>query len=60
MALRVMSMAELRLEVLLEAARSGESVAAVCRRFGISRQTFYVYRRRFEAEGVEGLEPRSR
>ncbi|HLI75130.1 MAG TPA: IS481 family transposase [Acidimicrobiales bacterium] len=53
-------MAEMRLEVLLEAARSGEAVAAVCKRYGISRQTFYVYRRRFEAEGIDGLEPRSR
>src|SRR5205823_1875082 len=60
MALRVMSMAEIRLEVLLEAARSGETVAEVCRRHGISRETYYVYLRRYQAEGVEGLEPRSR
>ena len=60
MALRVMSMAEIRLEVLLEAARSGETVAEVCRRHRISRETYYVYLRRYQAEGVEGLEPRSR
>lgn len=60
MALRVMAMAEMRLEVLLEAARSGETVTAVCKRHGISRETFYVYLRRFRAEGTEGLEPRSR
>jgi transposase len=60
MALRVMAMAEMRLEVLLEVARSGESVAAVCRRHGISRETYCVYRRRFQAEGIEGLESRSR
>src|ERR1700694_1974416 len=60
MALRVMAMAEMRLEVLLEATRSGETVTAVCRRHGISRETFYVYLRRFQAEGIEGLEPRSR
>jgi transposase-like protein len=59
MALRVMAMVEMRLEVLLEAARSGETVTAVCKRHGISRETFYVYLRRFQAEGVEGLEPRS-
>ena len=53
-------MAELRLEVLLEAARSGETVSAICKRHGISRQTYYVYLRRFRAEGIEGLEPRSR
>jgi transposase InsO family protein len=58
MALKVMTVAEMRLELLLEAARSGESVAAVCRRHGISRETFYVYKRRFLAEGPDGLEPR--
>ena len=36
------------------------NVAAFCREQGISRQTFYVYRRRFLAEGVQGLLPRSR
>jgi transposase InsO family protein len=55
-----MSVTDVRLEVLLEAARSGETVTAICKRFGISRETYYVYLRRFRAEGVEGLEPRSR
>jgi transposase-like protein len=59
MALRVMSVTDLRLEVLREASQSGETVTAVCRRFGISRETYYVYLRRFRAEGIEGLEPRS-
>lgn len=36
------------------------SVAEFCRREGIKRQTFYVYRRRYRAEGLEGLVPRSR
>jgi transposase InsO family protein len=53
-------MAEMRLEVLLEAARSGETVTEVCRRHGISRKTYYAYLKRFRSEGVEGLEPRSR
>jgi len=39
MALRVMAMAEMRLEVLLEADRSGETLAAVSRPHGISRET---------------------
>jgi transposase InsO family protein len=60
MALRVMSMAEIRLEVLLEAARTGETVTEVCRRHGICRKTYYRYLQRYQAEGVEGLEPRSR
>jgi transposase-like protein len=41
MALTVVTMAELRLEVLFQPERSGESVTEVCRRHGISRQTYY-------------------
>jgi transposase InsO family protein len=60
MSLRVVTMSELRLEVLLEPERTGQSVAEVCRRRGISREAFYEYRRRYENEGAAGLEPRSR
>ena len=35
-------------------------VTALCRELGISRQTLYKYRRRFEAEGPAGLVERSR
>lgn len=35
-------------------------VADFCRRSGISRKTFYKWRARFAAQGVAGLEPRSR
>ncbi|WP_165759314.1 IS481 family transposase [Mycobacterium decipiens] len=35
-------------------------VTALCRELGISRQTLYEYRRRFEAEGPTGLVERSR
>jgi transposase InsO family protein len=35
-------------------------VTAICLELGISRQTYYEYRRRFQAEGVDGLMPRSR
>ena len=60
MALKVVTMAELRLEVLQEPERTGATVAEVCRRHGISRETFYQYRRRFLQEGLPGLEDRSR
>jgi transposase InsO family protein len=36
------------------------NVAAFCREYGVSRQTFYMWRRRYLADGLEGLEPRSR
>lgn len=60
MALRVVSMEELKLAVLLEPERTGESVVEVCRRRGISRASYYRYRKRYLAEGVDGLEQRSR
>jgi transposase InsO family protein len=53
-------MKELKLEVLLEPERTGDSVVEVCRRRGISRASFYRYRRRYLEEGSAGLEPRSR
>lgn len=36
------------------------SVTEVCRRFGISRDSYYRYRRRLRDEGLVGLVPRSR
>lgn len=59
MALRVVTMAEMRLEVLLQTERTGETVAEICRREGISRNTYYRYRRRYLAEGLDGLADRS-
>lgn len=35
------------------------NVSALCRERGISRETFYAWRRRYEAEGLEGLVERS-
>jgi transposase-like protein len=53
-------MEELKLQLLFEPERTGDSVADVCRRHGISRESFYAYRRRYEQDGVDGLAPRSR
>lgn len=60
MALQVVPMKELKLEVLLEPERTGDSVLEVCRRRGLSRASYYRYRRRYLDEGAAGLEPRSR
>ena len=60
MVLKVATMAELRLEVLLEAERTGLTVPEICRRDGISRPTYYRSRRRYLAEGLFGVEDRSR
>lgn len=56
MALRVVSMTELRLEVLTEPERTGCTVGETCERWGISRQTYYRYKRRYALWGEEGLE----
>ena len=37
-----------------------DNVAEFCRAHGISRVTFYKWRRRFLAEGLTGLDERSR
>lgn len=55
-----MTVNERWLEILLTPRRDGMSVVDVCRRYGISRQTFYEYRRRLWTEGVPALQPRPR
>jgi len=37
-----------------------ESMTTLCARYGISRQTGYMLKRRYAAEGISGLEERSR
>jgi transposase InsO family protein len=60
MALRVVNVVELRLQVLAEPDLTGDNVSEVCRRRGLSRDTYYTYKRRYETHGAEGLEPWSR
>lgn len=59
MPLRVMDLVSLRAE-LMEKAEAGVPVAVVCREAGISRETFYYWKRRWETGGAAGLAPRSR
>ena len=49
-----------RLKVLKRAAEGSRSVARTCRHFGISRQAFYKWKRRFDAHGAAGLYDRPR
>lgn len=37
----------------------GLTVTAVCRQYGVSRGSYYVYKARLEADGLHGLLPRS-
>ena len=47
-----------RLAVLRHADEVSKNVAATCRHYGITRQTFYIWERRFKAEGPDGLRER--
>ena len=46
---------QVRYEMLRAPAQGEMSVASACRAFGVSRQSFYVLRRAFEARGLAGL-----
>jgi transposase InsO family protein len=46
--------------LIAEADLASLNVSRFCRDHGISRDSFYAWRRRFEAEGEDGLESRSR
>ena len=48
-----------RLAVLRHAEEVTGSVSATCRYYGITRQCFYKWRRRYEDEGEAGLRDRS-
>jgi transposase InsO family protein len=58
MARKVITMEDKLLAVLTSGLRV--DVSALCAQVGISRQTFYKYRRRYEREGPAGLVERSR
>jgi transposase InsO family protein len=49
-----------RLAIIRHAQEVTGNVSATCRYYGITRQTFYIWLRRYEAEGLEGLRERSR
>ena len=49
-----------RLEFVRMAEAGGVSVAELCRRFAISRQTGFQYLRRYREDGMAGLKDRSR
>jgi transposase-like protein len=48
-----------RLAVLRHVEEVSGNVAATCRYYGISRQCYYGWLRRYEANGIDGLKDRS-
>ena len=51
--------AQRRLAVLRHVEEVSFNVAATCRYYGISRQCYYGWLRRYEADGLDGLKDRS-
>ena len=49
-----------RLAILRHAEEVTGNVALTCRYYGITRQAFYLWRRRYEAGGLAALRDRSR
>ena len=47
-----------RFKVIQQAAERSRNIARTCRHFGISRQAFYRWKRRFDAQGAIGLSDR--
>ena len=49
-----------RLAVLRHAEEVTGNVAQTCRYYGISRQAYYTWYRRYQADGADGLRSRSK
>ena len=54
------NVSEQRFQFVVLASRKQQSLAALCREFGISRQTGYVWLKRFQQDGLAGVKEHSR
>ena len=46
---------ENRYRMIIEPERSGKSISDVCIVFGVSRETWYKWKRRYDVYGIDGL-----
>ena len=53
-------MIENRYRMIIEPECSGKAVSDVCIAFGVSRETWYKWKRRYDAYGIDGLKNQSR
>jgi transposase InsO family protein len=60
MSRKVVTMEQKLAAVFADVAQGRATVTQVCAELDISRDTYYRYRRRFAAQGLAGLQPRSR
>ena len=55
-----MDIIENRYRMIIEPERSGEAISDVCIAFGVSRATWYKWKRRYDTYGIDGLKNQSR
>ena len=55
-----MDIIENKYKMIIEPERSGKSISDICVEFGVSRQTWYKWKRRYNACGIDGLKNQSR
>lgn len=46
--------------MIIEPERSGKTMSDVCVAFGVSRETWYKWKRRYNTHGIDGLKSQSR
>jgi putative transposase len=57
---KALSVMDAKLMFIADCLCGEEPMTVLCERYGISRETGYVWKRRYESEGVKGLAERSR
>lgn len=55
-----MDIIENRYRMIIEPERSGKTISDVCIAFGVSRETWYKWKRRYDTSGLDGLKNQSR
>ena len=55
-----MDIIENRYRMIIEPECSGKAVSDVCIAFGVSRETWYKWKRRYDAYGIDELKNQSR
>src|SRR3954468_8161313 len=55
-----MDIIENRYKMIIESERSGKTISDICTAFGVSRQTWYKWKRRYNVYGMDGLKNQSK
>src|SRR3954452_16905580 len=55
-----MDIIENRYKMIIESERSGKTISDICTAFGVSRQSWYKWKRRYNVYGMDGLKNQSK